>query len=97
MTPVWIGSHGKLGDVRQVTAQYDRALLSNEQGQLTMVDISRPEMPSTWATYPLRGAVKALALQGYESLVASGKRCKKSTSPARRHRSTTMDWMWDAG
>jgi hypothetical protein len=77
MTPVWIGSHGKLGNVQQVRVQYDRALLSNERGQLALMDISRPEMPTTWAAYPLHGAVQALALQGHESLVAAGLELRK--------------------
>lgn len=70
--PVWIGSQGKLGDVQRVKVQYDRALLFNQQGQVTMVDISRPDMPSTWATFPIRDAVRAIALQGRTALASSG-------------------------
>lgn len=70
--PTWLGSHSKLGDVRRIIVQNDRALLFNRQGQVTMIDISRAEMPTTWATYPVRAAVQAIALHGRETLVASG-------------------------
>lgn len=76
-TPIWIGSHGKLGEVGQVTVQYNRALLSNQQGQLAVMDISRPELPTTWAIYPLHSAVHAMALHGQESLVAVGQHLQK--------------------
>jgi hypothetical protein len=75
--PIWIGSHGKLGDVQRVKVQYDRALLFNQQGQVTMVDISRPDMPSTWATFPIRDTVRAIALQGRLALAASGQQLRQ--------------------
>ena len=76
-TPIWIGSHGKLGKVGQVTVQYNRALLSNQQGQLAVMDISRPELPTTWAIYPLHATVHTMALHGQKSLVAVGQHLQK--------------------
>ena len=70
--PAWIGSLGKLGDARRVRVRDDRALLFNQQGQVAMIDISRADMPATWAVYPLRAAVQAIAIHGREALIASG-------------------------
>lgn len=82
--PVWIGSHGKLGDVRRLRVQDDRVLLANQQGQLSLVDIGRPDLPTTWAAYPLRATVPALALQGRAALAATGQKLQRidfSTEP----------------
>ena len=76
-TPVWIGSHSKLGNVKHVAVKYDRVLLGNERGQLSMIDVSRPEMPTTFDTYSLHSEVRAIALPGHESLVASGRLLQK--------------------
>ena len=70
--PQWIGSQGNLGDVRRVAVHYDRVLVLNTGGTVSLVDISHPDQPTTWSSYPVRATVQAAALHERTAWAASG-------------------------
>jgi hypothetical protein len=75
--PQWIGSEGKLGDVRRVAVQDQRVLLFDAAGQVSLVDIRHPDQPTAWATYQVRAAVQAAALDKHMAWAVSGSRLVK--------------------
>ncbi|NOY73012.1 MAG: hypothetical protein GXP14_11665 [Gammaproteobacteria bacterium] len=75
----WLGSHSRLGEVRQLQLDLaqDRLVLYNQEGEVIVVDVALPMMPTTVSVYDAKGSIYELAMHSHDVVIAQQRSVKK--------------------
>ncbi len=75
----WLGSHSRLGAVRQLQLDLaqDRLVLYNLEGEVIVVDVALPMMPTTISVYDAKGSIYELAMHNNDIIIAQQGGVKK--------------------